>query len=86
MLGDYSLRKTLTRLDHGMWTGIRSNTSNALILVVAARKSRFPLLNTALRLLMSENWRSTVQVYLDDIETVSEETRGGVTGCYQLLC
>lgn len=75
----------LTRLDHGMWSGIRSNTANALILVGAARSNHFPSLNGALRLLMPEDWRSSVQMYLDTIEPVSEETRGGMADCYKLI-
>ncbi|KAK7230004.1 hypothetical protein V2G26_002174 [Clonostachys chloroleuca] len=74
-----------TRLDHGMWSGIRSNTANALILVGAARSHGFPSLNGALRLLMPDNWRGAVEMYLDTIEPVSEETRGGMADCYKLI-
>ncbi|KAH6974982.1 hypothetical protein BKA56DRAFT_82196 [Ilyonectria sp. MPI-CAGE-AT-0026] len=74
-----------TRLDHGMWTGIRNNTANAMILIGASRRDQHSTLNVASRLWLPENCRPVVETFLDGLEILSEETRGGVKDCYDLI-
>ncbi|KAH6884283.1 hypothetical protein B0T10DRAFT_410300 [Thelonectria olida] len=74
-----------TRLDHGLWIGIRNNTANAMILVGAGQRSKFPSLNVAARLWMPENWRDHIEGFVDSLEIFSEETTGGVMDCYKLI-
>ncbi|KAE8357172.1 hypothetical protein BDV27DRAFT_139831 [Aspergillus caelatus] len=75
----------LTRLDHGMWTGIRYFTANAMILIGAARSHMFPALNGACYIWLPTDWRGSVKHFLDTLEIFSEETRGGVIECYKII-
>ncbi|KAE8375717.1 hypothetical protein BDV26DRAFT_267160 [Aspergillus bertholletiae] len=74
-----------TRIDHGMWTGIRHFTASAMILIGAARSHRFPSLNRASRLWLPDDWRGSVKHFLNILEIFSAETRGGVMECYKLI-
>lgn len=74
-----------TRLDHGIWTGIRHFTASAMILMGAAQRYRFPSLNGASRLCLPNGWHDSVRGFLDTLELFSEENRGGLRHCHRLI-
>lgn len=76
----------MDRLDHGLWIWVRNNTACSMILIGAARSTRFPALNVASLLWLPENWHRAILSFLDGLEVYSKETRGGVIDCYKLIC
>ncbi|XEV02890.1 hypothetical protein FSHL1_008177 [Fusarium sambucinum] len=75
----------MNKLDHGLWIWIRNSTACSMILIGAARSLQFQSLTTSGRLVLPQDWREIVVAFLHGLEKYSNEVRGGVAACYQLV-
>ncbi|KAH6682202.1 hypothetical protein F5X68DRAFT_172161 [Plectosphaerella plurivora] len=69
----------------GAWTGIRNSVLCSMLLIGAARSSRYPTLNVASRMWLPDGWHDAVTNFVQQTAADHDEIQGGVKDCFDLL-